>query len=54
MMYLLRKADTIFYSGLMLEGKMSDVLIRAATSGRKVYAVTGLLGEEYLLSPGRI
>jgi manganese/zinc/iron transport system substrate-binding protein len=47
----LRKADVVFYSGLMLEGKMSDVLIRAATSGRKVYPVTSLLGEEYLLEP---
>ncbi len=36
----LQAADVIFYSGLMLEGKMGDVLIRLARSGQPVYAVT--------------
>lgn len=44
-------ADVIFYNGLLLEGKMTDSLIRAATSGRKVYAVTELLDEGDLLEP---
>ncbi len=44
-------ADVIFYNGLLLEGKMSDSLVRAATSGKKVYAVTELLEEQYLLEP---
>lgn len=34
------KADIIFYNGLMLEGKMADVLIRVARKGKPVYAVT--------------
>lgn len=44
-------ADVIFYNGLLLEGKMTDALIRAATAGKKVYAVTELLDEQYLLEP---
>ncbi len=44
-------ADVIFYNGLLLEGKMTDALIRAATAGRKVHAVTELLDEQYLLEP---
>lgn len=36
----LQSADIIFYNGLMLEGKMGDVLIRMARSGKPVYAVT--------------
>ncbi|MEM9110137.1 MAG: zinc ABC transporter substrate-binding protein [Planctomycetota bacterium] len=44
-------ADVVFYSGLMLEGKMSDALVSAATSGKKVYAVTEELDDEFLLEP---
>ena len=44
-------ADIIFYNGLLLEGKMTDSLIRAATSGKQVHAVTELLDERYLLEP---
>ncbi len=47
----LMDADVIFYNGLLLEGKMTDSLIRAATGGKKVYAVTELLDEKYLLEP---
>lgn len=36
----LNGADVVFYNGLMLEGKMADVLVRAARGGRSVYAVT--------------
>lgn len=46
----LQRADVVFYSGLMLEGKMADVL---AKLGRKqpVYAVTQLIDEHELLRP---
>lgn len=44
-------ADVVFYNGLLLEGKMSDALVRIATSGKPVHAVTELLDEAYLLEP---
>lgn len=47
----LMSADVIFYNGLLLEGKMTDSLVRAATSGKKVHAVTELLKQSYLLEP---
>lgn len=47
----LLKADMVFYNGLMLEGKLTDSLIRAANSGKRVHAVTELLEEQYLLEP---
>lgn len=36
----LQQADVIFYNGLMLEGKMADVLVRVARDGKPVFAVT--------------
>ncbi|MDX2115980.1 MAG: zinc ABC transporter substrate-binding protein [Planctomycetota bacterium] len=48
---LLTSADAVFYSGLLLEGKMSDALIRVASSGRKVWPVTELIAEDQLLHP---
>lgn len=45
------RADVVFYNGLLLEGKMIDTLIRAASSGRQVVAVTELIDETHLLSP---
>ncbi|MGB0580419.1 MAG: metal ABC transporter solute-binding protein, Zn/Mn family [Limisphaerales bacterium] len=36
----LQGADIVFYNGLMLEGKMGDVLVRVASSGKPVHAVT--------------
>lgn len=45
------RADVIFYSGLMLEGKMADALIKVATQGKPVFAVTELVEESYLLEP---
>jgi manganese/zinc/iron transport system substrate-binding protein len=36
----LSDADVVFYNGLMLEGKMGDVLVRIARKGKPVYAVT--------------
>lgn len=47
----LQSADVIFYSGLMLEGKMGDTLVRVARGGRPVYPVTELIDEKYLLEP---
>ncbi len=36
----LDQADVVFYCGLMLEGKMTDVFTRVARRGKPVYAVT--------------
>ena len=36
----LQRAKVIFYSGLMLEGRMSDLFFKMARAGKKVYAVT--------------
>jgi len=47
----LMKADVVFYNGLMLEGKMSDVLVKVARTGKPVYAVTELLsGDGYVMN----
>lgn len=42
----LQAADLIFYNGLMLEGKMGDVLVRLAGSGKRVSAVTEVILEQ--------
>ncbi|MEL6311526.1 MAG: zinc ABC transporter substrate-binding protein, partial [Pseudomonadota bacterium] len=47
----LMNADVIFYNGLLLEGQLTDALIRAATSGKKVFAVTEMLSDDDLLEP---
>jgi len=44
-------ADVVFYSGLMLEGKMADTLMKVSRRGKVVYAVTELIDEGYLLEP---
>lgn len=46
----LMTADIVFYSGLMLEGKMSDTLVKLARS-KPVFAVTEDLDEATLLEP---
>lgn len=43
--------DLIFYNGLLLEGKLTDALVRIATSGKPVFAVTELIEESALLQP---
>ena len=53
-MATLLKADAVFYNGLLLEGKMTDALVRVATSGRPVYAVTELLDEQWVLHPDNL
>lgn len=47
----LQRADVIFYSGLMLEGKMTEVFSRLARSRKGVYAITERLPKERLLHP---
>ncbi len=47
---VLLKADVVFYSGLMLEGKMADALVKVGRK-RPVYAVSELLDESRLLEP---
>jgi manganese/zinc/iron transport system substrate-binding protein len=44
------RADVVFYSGLMLEGKMADTLIKVARN-KPVHAVTELIDEKFLLEP---
>lgn len=46
----LSRADLVFYCGLMLEGKMTDVLVKMARS-RPVIAVTESVDEKLLLEP---
>ncbi len=46
----LQKADVVFFNGLMLEGKMSELLTRLGKS-RRVVAVTRELPKERLLHP---
>ena len=47
----LLQADVVFYSGLMLEGRMTDTFLKVARRGTPVFAVTELLDEKYLLEP---
>ena len=44
-------ADMVFYSGLMLEGRMTDTFLKAARMGKLVFPVTELIDESYLLEP---
>lgn len=50
-MATLASADVVFYSGLLLEGKMTDALIRIANAGKPVVPVTQGIPEELLLEP---
>jgi manganese/zinc/iron transport system substrate-binding protein len=47
----LLQADVVFYSGLMLEGRMTDTFLKIARKGTPVFAVTELLDEKFLLEP---
>ncbi len=44
------RGDIVFYSGLMLEGKMIDTLVKIART-KPIYAVTELIDASYLLEP---
>lgn len=47
----LDKADVIFYSGLMLEGRMADLFARLSRNGKKVYATSESVPESSLTEP---
>jgi manganese/zinc/iron transport system substrate-binding protein len=47
---MIMDGEIVFYSGLMLEGKMSDTLIKMARR-KPVFAVTELIDESKLLEP---
>lgn len=48
---LLQRAQVIFYNGLVLEGKMTDIFTKLARSKRHVYAVTEDIPVDELLQP---
>ena len=50
----LSAADIVFYNGLLLEGKITDLLTATASDKKPVQAVTDLIGENssYLLADG--
>jgi manganese/zinc/iron transport system substrate-binding protein len=45
------EADVIFYSGLMLEGRMADDFSKVGRKGKPVFAVTESIDKEYLREP---
>ncbi|MEN9573695.1 MAG: hypothetical protein RL514_1550 [Verrucomicrobiota bacterium] len=47
----LQQAEVIFYSGLVLEGKMTDIFTKLARSKKFVYPVTEGVPEKKLLEP---
>ncbi len=47
----LSSSDIIFYSGLMLEGRMGDTFIKIARQGKPVYPVTEGIDQEMLIEP---
>jgi manganese/zinc/iron transport system substrate-binding protein len=47
----LNKANVIFYSGLMLEGRMGDLFAKLARAGNKVYPTTESVPEDLLTEP---
>lgn len=44
-------ADVVFYSGLMLEGRMGDNFISLARKGKPVYPITEEIDQDYLREP---
>lgn len=50
-MQTLLASDVVFYNGLLLEGRMTDALVRTASADRGVYAVTELIDPQYLVQP---
>ena len=45
---VLLRSDILFYSGLLLEGQMTDILVKVSRK-RSVYAVTERLQQDYLI-----
>ena len=50
----LQAADIVFYNGLLLEGKMTDIFVKIARSGKPVHAVTDSIVNQggYVMSTG--
>ena len=48
-MLTLNRTQVVFYNGLLLEGKMTDVFTRMAKSGKRVHAITEGLAQDKLL-----
>lgn len=50
----LQAADIVFYNGLMLEGKMTDIFVKIASSGKPVHAVTDTILKDggYVMDTG--
>jgi manganese/zinc/iron transport system substrate-binding protein len=44
-------ADIVLYSGLLLEGKMTDTFVKVANSNKPVVQVTDLIDKSFLLEP---
>lgn len=44
-------SQIVFYNGLLLEGRLTDALVKIATSGKPVFAVTELIDDGALLQP---
>ncbi len=47
----LLEADVIFYSGLMLEGRMGDAFAKVGRKGKPVYPITEGIDPDFLLEP---
>jgi manganese/zinc/iron transport system substrate-binding protein len=47
----LLESDIVFYSGLMLEGRMTDTFTKVARRGKPVFAVCEAIDESYLREP---
>jgi manganese/zinc/iron transport system substrate-binding protein len=47
----LRRANVIFYNGLMLEGKMTDILMKLKRPKKHVYAISDSVAKSTLLKP---
>ncbi len=47
----LSRADIVFYNGLALEGKMSDLFAKLSRQGKPVHAVTDKISKEKLIKP---
>ncbi|MCC6546257.1 zinc ABC transporter substrate-binding protein [Candidatus Sumerlaeota bacterium] len=49
----LASADVIFYSGLMLEGRMGDLFERLSSAGKKTYATSDSVDRSLLQQPAQ-
>ncbi|HEY0944396.1 MAG TPA: zinc ABC transporter substrate-binding protein [Opitutaceae bacterium] len=49
----LQRADVIFYNGLMLEGKMTDLFTKMARTKKHVYALAEAIPGDQLLEPAQ-